>query len=375
METQDDKDENSPEGCAVRSPAELFPLHPRLPSSRELPCIAQAQTHLLTLLIDDVRDRLTYRPEHDLFSASVLPTRTISRSEHRHRRPLVLGSVLVLGPSPRVLGSTYATAHNHRQNIRLFATTRLSARHVTPLTRGLTASTLPSPSILVFGAAAIDLQSRTTNKLFPRSTTPGRIFVSPGGVARNMAEAAQALAEPNAVKLIFAAAQDPLGALLAREMQICGLRTDGIVHRSGESATAACTLVLDEAGDLVNGVSDMAIVETIMPEEVRQFKIASLRPAIDSFDRSHTLYLNTRDPPRDFSFSTATLLWRVYRLSWSKERDWVFRVSSHSCLHWLNEQYSASRPRGQSCYARSPHFSQAVCRSTTLRPMHSSSEP
>lgn len=199
--------------------------------------------------------------------------------------------------------------------------------------------------------------------------------MSPGGVARNMAEAAQALAEPNAVKLIFAAAQDPLGALLAREMQICGLRTDGMVHRSGESATAACTLVLDEAGDLVNGVSDMAIVETIMPEEVGQSNVPSLRPAIDSLDRSHTLYLDTMDPPRDFSFSTATLLWRVYRLLWSRERDWVFQVSSHPGFHWLNEQYSVSLPRGQSCYARSPHFSQAVCRSTTLRPMHSSSEP
>lgn len=66
--------------------------------SRELPWFAQDQTHLLTLLIDDVRDRLTYRPEHGLFSASVLPTRTISRSERRHRRPLVLGSVHVLSP-------------------------------------------------------------------------------------------------------------------------------------------------------------------------------------------------------------------------------------------------------------------------------------
>jgi pseudouridine-5'-phosphate glycosidase/pseudouridine kinase len=127
---------------------------------------------------------------------------------------------------------------------------------------------LPNPALMIFGSAAIDVQSRSPTKLFPRSTTPGSIFISPGGVARNMAEAAQALLPPGSVKLVYPAAKDLLGSLLHMEMESVGLRTDGLIEPLDASATAACSLILDPNGDLTGGVSDMTIVEGLTGESV-----------------------------------------------------------------------------------------------------------
>lgn len=137
---------------------------------------------------------------------------------------------------------------------------------------------LPPPSVLVFGSAAMDLTS-SSHPLSPRSTTPGIIFISPGGVGRNIAEAAQNLLPTGSVLLISAIGSqsrslgacepDGFGKLLRTEMERSGLRTDGLFCGPDEDvSTAACCLTLDKDGDLVNGVADMGIVETITGETV-----------------------------------------------------------------------------------------------------------
>lgn len=83
-----------------------------------------------------------------------------------------------------------------------------------------------------------------------------------------MAEAAQTLLPPYAVKLVYAAAEDPLGNLLQLEMEAAGLRTDGLIQSADGRATAACSLFLDPNGDLTGGVSDMGIVEYIPINQV-----------------------------------------------------------------------------------------------------------
>lgn len=136
-------------------------------------------------------------------------------------------------------------------------------------------SPLPPPVVLVFGAGAVDLTSSTSTMPTPRSTTPGTIFVSSGGVGRNIAEAAQNLLPPSSVKMVSAHGTsdsarkpDPLGVLLLDELRRTGLRTDGM-HASGSGErTAACNLLLDQDGDLVSGVADMEIVETLSPRFV-----------------------------------------------------------------------------------------------------------
>lgn len=132
---------------------------------------------------------------------------------------------------------------------------------------------LPPPSVVVFGSAAMDLTSHSAHPLSPRSTTPGSIYLTPGGVGRNIAEAAQNLLPPNAVMLVSPLgtdspdSPDAVGKMLLLEMKGAGMRTDGLILLSGERS-AACSLVLEGDADLVNGVADMGIVERLSVEVV-----------------------------------------------------------------------------------------------------------
>ncbi|ORY29537.1 Indigoidine synthase A like protein-domain-containing protein [Naematelia encephala] len=138
------------------------------------------------------------------------------------------------------------------------------------------ATSLPDPTVIVFGSAAIDITSTSTTPLSPRSTTPGTIHLSPGGVGRNIAEAAQNLLAPSSVQMVSllgrsessASEPDGFGKLLTIESEQSGLRTDGLVFGPQGSRTAACSLSLEGNGDLVAGVADMGIIETMTPELV-----------------------------------------------------------------------------------------------------------
>ncbi|WRT65479.1 uncharacterized protein IL334_002422 [Kwoniella shivajii] len=161
--------------------------------------------------------------------------------------------------------------------------------------------TLPPPQVMVFGSAAIDLTSTSPSRLEPRTTTPGTIFVSPGGVGRNIAEAAQNILPENSVQLVslFGSTApnahnhsdgeeinldkpDAFGKLLMLELASAGLRIDGLIGQIGK-ATAACSLTLEKNGDLVAGVADMCIVETMSPDVVEQ-SIKRQKPEMVVFD-------------------------------------------------------------------------------------------
>lgn len=136
---------------------------------------------------------------------------------------------------------------------------------------------LPKPRVVVFGSAAMDLTSHSAVPLAPRTTTPGSIFLTPGGVGRNVAEAAHNLLGDKAVKLVSAlgsdsasishAVPDAVGGMLMREMESSNMRTDGLFLIPGERS-AACTLVLEGDMDLVNGIADMGVVEKVDAERV-----------------------------------------------------------------------------------------------------------
>ncbi|KIR26025.1 indigoidine synthase A family protein [Cryptococcus deuterogattii LA55] len=157
-----------------------------------------------------------------------------------------------------------------------------------------TQASVPFPSTIVFGSAAIDLTSTSTQSLVPRTTTPGQVFVSPGGVGRNIAEAAQNLLPSNSVQLVSAygsvsrtpesntAEPDAFGKLLLFELAAAHMRTDGLVGKEGRN-TAVCSLTLEKDGDLVAGVADMGIVETLTEEFVAQ-KIEEEKPEMVVFD-------------------------------------------------------------------------------------------
>ncbi|WWC87651.1 uncharacterized protein L201_002541 [Kwoniella dendrophila CBS 6074] len=191
--------------------------------------------------------------------------------------------------------------------------THSSGSTLIPIPSSSSKAVLAKPTVLVFGSAAIDLTSTSPHTLEPRTTTPGTVFVSPGGVGRNIAEAAQNFLPENSVQLISlfgtnkntpsipkqdqilidekiitsdtakeVEEPDSFGKLLLLELNSAGLRTDGLIGKSGKS-TAVCSLTLEKNGDLVAGVADMGIVEIMSIESVEQ-SIRQNTPEMVVFD-------------------------------------------------------------------------------------------
>ncbi|KAG8725904.1 hypothetical protein FRC12_023898, partial [Ceratobasidium sp. 428] len=166
-----------------------------------------------------------------------------------------------------------------------------------------TESTLSSPvssqssPLVIIGAAAMDIiaQPYADNPSAAHSTAPGSVRMSPGGVARNVAEAAhrvlESLSTPDASEslrplLISPIGRDAFGSVLTLETQLRGMRTDGLLHlASDDERTATCNMFLDARGDLQMGVADMGIIESAnLAVEKLLNKMEAVAPKIVAFD-------------------------------------------------------------------------------------------
>jgi pseudouridylate synthase / pseudouridine kinase len=131
---------------------------------------------------------------------------------------------------------------------------------------------------VVIGSAAVDVISQagatsdTDGSRGRHSTSPGTVALHLGGVGRNVAEAAYRIstskfrAQPSATVLVSPVGDDSLGRLLLEEMRRTGMRTDGFM--TSHQRSAVCSMVLDGSGNLVGGVADMDLVQSIESEKV-----------------------------------------------------------------------------------------------------------
>jgi len=98
------------------------------------------------------------------------------------------------------------------------------------------------------------------------STTPGSVSFSPGGVGRNIAEAAHRILSkkpgPQTPVLVTLVGEDIMGGVLRNELSLIGMRTDGLILAPG-GTSAVCNMVLDTEGGLITGVADMDIIESL----------------------------------------------------------------------------------------------------------------
>jgi pseudouridine kinase len=117
-------------------------------------------------------------------------------------------------------------------------------------------------TVLVVGGANVDVKAHPHRPLVPRTSNPGIVSRSPGGVGRNVAENLARLGTP--VSLVTAVGADPEGAWLLTETAAAGVSVSDAV-RVGAS-TGSYVAVLDADGELVAGVSDMAAVDALTPD-------------------------------------------------------------------------------------------------------------
>lgn len=118
--------------------------------------------------------------------------------------------------------------------------------------------------VVVVGGTNMDVVARTSAPLVPATSNPGRTRISPGGVGRNVAACLGLLGAP--VRLVSAVGDDAFGEEALRVTAACGADVSSV--RRAPGATGTYTAVLDDRGELVAAVSDMAVVDELRLETV-----------------------------------------------------------------------------------------------------------
>jgi len=122
-----------------------------------------------------------------------------------------------------------------------------------------------SDHLLIIGAASLDTKGRAGQPIQPGTSTPGAIRISAGGVARNIAENLARLGEP--VVLLSAVGDDSSGRRILSQAAEAGIDISHIVV-AADHRTAAYLAVLDETGNMVTSIDDMAISQEVLTPQL-----------------------------------------------------------------------------------------------------------
>lgn len=117
-----------------------------------------------------------------------------------------------------------------------------------------------SPAVVCIGGANVDIQGQSKQRLRAGESNPGRISVSAGGVARNVAEHLTRLGY--SCRLISAVGADANGAFLRDQLRGVGLDPDDLQIVTG-AATPTYVSMLDADGELAVAVNDMQTLEAL----------------------------------------------------------------------------------------------------------------
>ena len=124
-----------------------------------------------------------------------------------------------------------------------------------------------SPYAVAIGGANIDICGAAERSLRMRDSNPGQVGVSPGGVARNVAENLARLGAR--CSLVAAVGGDHHGDLLVNQGRAAGIDMRPVLRLEG-AATSTYLSILDDGGDMLCAVNDMGIVDEIRPEQLER---------------------------------------------------------------------------------------------------------
>ncbi|MDP6191087.1 MAG: carbohydrate kinase family protein, partial [Gammaproteobacteria bacterium] len=149
---------------------------------------------------------------------------------------------------------------------------------------------------VVVGGANVDLLGVPDHRLEERTSNPGRIISSPGGVARNIAENLARLEQPCGLMAPLGA--DAYGAWLKQNCADLGIEVSGLVTMAGE-ATSSYLSIVDETGDMQIAVADMTLID--------QFGSTHLQPYLAQLESASIVILDANLAPHCLSFLTQGL--------------------------------------------------------------------
>jgi pseudouridine kinase len=120
------------------------------------------------------------------------------------------------------------------------------------------------PRVIVIGGANVDIKGRSGNSFVGGTSNPGEVTVSPGGVARNIAESLARLGIK--VSLITALGNDANGALLRQSCDATGV--DLAMAITARASTGSYLVILDQRGELVSAINDMRAIDALAPDHL-----------------------------------------------------------------------------------------------------------
>eukprot|EP00756_Hemistasia_phaeocysticola_P057043 Hpha_TRINITY_DN33679_c0_g1::TRINITY_DN33679_c0_g1_i1::g.43299::m.43299 len=125
--------------------------------------------------------------------------------------------------------------------------------------------------LVVVGGAVTDITAAASQPVAQvlRTSSPGTLRTTAGGVGRNVAEAAWRLGAPS-VLMVSAVGDDERAEVLRANVRGMGMKADGLVAVAGASTATYCA-VLSSDGELVGAVADMAVLQQLTPSDVDRF--------------------------------------------------------------------------------------------------------
>ena len=130
---------------------------------------------------------------------------------------------------------------------------------------------------VVVGGANLDIHGKARRALRKRDSNPGDVNMSPGGVARNIAENLARLGV--AARLITAIGDDPHGELILQAGKDAGIDMR-FVHVSTSAPTSTYLSIVDDHGEMRLAVSDMTIADELTPQRLQQHHSMLRRAAL-----------------------------------------------------------------------------------------------
>ncbi|XP_006365517.1 pseudouridine kinase [Solanum tuberosum] len=123
---------------------------------------------------------------------------------------------------------------------------------------------------VVIGGMVLDVNATSSMHANPRTTTPGKVIFSLGGVARNVADCISKL--ESRPFMISAVGFDMAGNMLLEHWESAGLSIEGI-QRHQNIETAVVCHIFDEKGEVAAGVAHVESIEQFLtPRWIEKFK-------------------------------------------------------------------------------------------------------
>lgn len=123
------------------------------------------------------------------------------------------------------------------------------------------------PFVVAVGGANMDIHGAPNAALRQHDSNPGVVHTSPGGVARNIAENLARLGAD--CRLIAPVGNDHHGQLLMKQGRAAGIDMRNMLQLESAS-TSTYLSILDDCGDMVVGISDMAILDELNADRLRR---------------------------------------------------------------------------------------------------------